>query len=155
MRTWKTGASLAWVGNRSTPGRGWYRLIQSRCGCRPHHGPRRPMGRWQVRLSIWIFKVRKTSTNLRESSRARSCCWVQCGRHRTLRSLCSTAVKMMTEEHVAAIITPSRDGGDGGGTGIIFDDNGANIVRNAQVKAKAVTIPKAAMNIEHSNRLGA
>jgi carboxypeptidase Q len=71
-----------------------------------------------------------------------------------LTALRTAAVKMMTEEHVAAIITPSRDGGNGGGTGIIFDDNGANIARNAQVKANAVTIPNAVMMIEHYNRLG-
>jgi carboxypeptidase Q len=71
-----------------------------------------------------------------------------------LTALRTAAVKMMTEEHVAVIITPSRDGGDGGGTGIIFDDNGANIARNAQVKANAVTIPNAVMMIEHYNRLG-
>ncbi len=39
----------------------------------------------------------------------------------------TAALKMMTEEGVAAIITPSRDGRLGGGTGIIFDDNGANL----------------------------
>ena len=71
-----------------------------------------------------------------------------------LTALRTAAVKMMTEEHVAAIITPSRDGGNGGGTGIIFDDNGANIVRNAQKKENAVTIPNAVMMIEHYNRLG-
>ncbi len=71
-----------------------------------------------------------------------------------LAALRTAAVKMMTEEHVAAIITPSRDGGDGGGTGIIFDDNGANIARSAQIKANAVTIPNAVMMIEHYNRLG-
>ncbi len=65
----------------------------------------------------------------------------------------AAALKMMTEEHVAAIITPSRDGRDGGGTGIIFDDNGANLVRGAQVKENAVTIPNAVMMIEHYNRL--
>jgi carboxypeptidase Q len=71
-----------------------------------------------------------------------------------LAALRTAAVKMMTEEHVAAIITPSRDSGNGGGTGVIFDDNGANIARNAQVKANAVTIPNAVMMIEHYNRLG-
>jgi carboxypeptidase Q len=71
-----------------------------------------------------------------------------------LTALRTAAVKMMTEEHVAAIITPSRDSSNGGGTGIIFDDNGANIARNAQVKANAVTIPNAVMMIEHYNRLG-
>jgi len=68
-----------------------------------------------------------------------------------LAALRTAAVKMMTEEKVAAIITPSRDGGNGGGTGIIFDDNGANIVRSAQIKANAVTIPNAVMMIEHYN----
>ncbi len=71
-----------------------------------------------------------------------------------LAALRTAAVKMMTEEKVAAIITPSRDGGNGGGTGIIFDDNGANIVRSAQIKANAVTIPNAVMMIEHYNRIG-
>jgi carboxypeptidase Q len=68
-------------------------------------------------------------------------------------ALRTRALKMMTDEGVAAIITPSRDGGDGGGTGIIFDDNGANLVRGAQVKETAVTIPNAVMMIEHYNRL--
>jgi len=69
------------------------------------------------------------------------------------QQLRATALKMMTEEGVAAIITPSRDGSKGGGTGIIFDDNGANLIRSAQVKETAVTIPNAVMMIEHYNRL--
>ncbi len=64
------------------------------------------------------------------------------------------ALKMMTDEGVAAIITPSRDSSDGGGTGIIFDDNGANVARNAQLAENAVKIPNAVMMIEHYNRLG-
>jgi hypothetical protein len=63
------------------------------------------------------------------------------------------ALKMMTAEGVAAIITPSRDSRNGGGTGIIFDDNGANLIRGAQTKEAAVTIPNAVMMIEHYNRL--
>jgi carboxypeptidase Q len=63
------------------------------------------------------------------------------------------ALKLMTEEGVLAIITPSRDGGNGGGTGIIFDDNGANLARNAFDPANAVKIPNAVMMIEHYNRL--
>ncbi len=66
----------------------------------------------------------------------------------------TAAIKMMTTEGVAAIITPSRDSGGGGGTGIIFDDNGANLVRGAQVKETAITVPNAVMMIEHFNRLG-
>ena len=64
------------------------------------------------------------------------------------------ALKMMTDEGSLAVLTPSRDGGDGGGTGIIFDDNGANLARDAQKKENAVTIPNAVMMIEHYNRLG-
>lgn len=70
-----------------------------------------------------------------------------------LYALRAKAVKMMTDEGVAAIITPTRDGGDGGGTGIIFDDNGANLIRNAQRPENAVKIPNAVMMIEHYNRL--
>ena len=63
------------------------------------------------------------------------------------------ALKALTEEGVAAILTPSRDGGDGGGTGIIFDDNGANLATAAQKPENAVKIPNAVMMIEHYNRL--
>jgi len=67
-----------------------------------------------------------------------------------MTALRQAAVKLMTSEGVAAIITPSRDGG---GTGIIFDDNGANLVRSAQKPENAVKIPNAVMMIEHYNRL--
>ncbi len=70
-----------------------------------------------------------------------------------LTALRTAALKMMTEEGVLAILTPSRDSADGGGTGIIFDDNGANLARDAQKKENAVTIPNAVMMIEHYNRL--
>ncbi len=63
------------------------------------------------------------------------------------------AVKKMADEGVLAILTPSRDGGDGGGTGIIFDDNGADLAPSAQKKENAVTVPNAVMMIEHYNRL--
>ena len=72
---------------------------------------------------------------------------------RRLAQLKAAALKMMASEGVAAIITPSRDGGSGGGTGVIFDDNGANLVQSAQKKENAVTIPNAVMMIEHYNRL--
>jgi hypothetical protein len=70
-----------------------------------------------------------------------------------LTALRAKALKMFADEGVAAIITPSRDGGEGGGTGVIFDDNGANLVRNAFLKENAVTIPNAVMMIEHYNRV--
>ncbi len=63
------------------------------------------------------------------------------------------AVKKMAAEGVLAIITPSRDGGSGGGTGFIFDDNGADLAPSAQKKENAVTVPNAVMMIEHYNRL--
>jgi hypothetical protein len=63
------------------------------------------------------------------------------------------ALKMFEDEGVVAIITPSRDGGDGGGTGIIFDDNGANLARDAQKPENAVKVPNAVMMIEHYDRL--
>ena len=63
------------------------------------------------------------------------------------------AVKKMAAEGVLAIITPSRDGGNGGGSGIIFDDNGAALALSAQKKENAVTVPNAVMMIEHYNRL--
>jgi carboxypeptidase Q len=62
-------------------------------------------------------------------------------------------LKALLAENPAAIITPTRDSGAGGGTGIIFDDNGANLAQSAQLKANAVTIPNAVMMIEHYNRL--
>ena len=62
-------------------------------------------------------------------------------------------LKVILGENPAAIITPSRDGGEGGGTGIIFDDNGANLGRSLQLKENAVSVPNAVMMIEHYNRL--
>jgi hypothetical protein len=70
-----------------------------------------------------------------------------------LTAVRTAALKMMAEEGVAAIITPTRDGAKGGGAGIIFDDNGANLVRGAQTKETAVSIPNAVMMIEHYNRV--
>ena len=70
-----------------------------------------------------------------------------------LTALRKAALKMMADEGVLAILTPSRDSSGGGGTGIIFDDNGADLARDAQKKENAVTIPNAVMMIEHYNRL--
>jgi hypothetical protein len=70
-----------------------------------------------------------------------------------LTALRTQALKLFVTEGVAAIITPARDGGDGGGTGIIFDDNGANVVQAAQKPENKQTIPNAVMIIEHYNRL--
>ncbi len=62
-------------------------------------------------------------------------------------------LKVIFAENPTVIITPTRDARDGGGTGIIFDDNGANLARNAQTRENAVPIPNAVMMIEHYNRL--
>ena len=70
-----------------------------------------------------------------------------------LQGLRVKAMKLFVSEGVQAIITPSRDGGGGGGTGVIFDDNGANLARDAQKRENAVPIPNAVMMIEHYNRL--
>ena len=72
---------------------------------------------------------------------------------RRLAQVRTEAMKMFVSEGVAAIITPTRDGGDGGGSGIIFDDNGANLAQSAQKPENKVTIPNAVMMIEHYNRL--
>lgn len=72
---------------------------------------------------------------------------------RRIAGLRATAIKMFASEGVAAIITPTRDGGDGGGSGIIFDDNGANLAQSAQKPENKVAIPNAVMMIEHYNRL--
>lgn len=63
------------------------------------------------------------------------------------------ALKLMTAEGVAAILTPSRDSEGGGGTGIIFDDNGADLATAAQKPENAVKVPNAVVMIEHYNRL--
>jgi peptidase M28-like protein len=72
---------------------------------------------------------------------------------RRLSQVRTAALKIMADEGVAAIITPTRDGRNGGGTGIIFDDNGANLVTGAQKKETAVTVPNAVMMIEHYDRI--
>lgn len=65
----------------------------------------------------------------------------------------TAALKLMTDEGVAAVITVSRDGGRSGGSSIIFDDNGANLVRGAQNSATAVKIPNAVMTAEMYGRV--
>jgi carboxypeptidase Q len=70
-----------------------------------------------------------------------------------LTALRAAALKMMTEEGVAAIISPSRDGGKGGGSGEIFDDNGANLSRTASQRSGAVAIPNAVTTVEMYGRM--
>jgi carboxypeptidase Q len=63
------------------------------------------------------------------------------------------AVAALIDAGVLAVITPTRDSGKGGGTGIIFDDNGNVLTRDGQKPENAVKIPSAVMMIEHYNRL--
>ena len=68
-------------------------------------------------------------------------------------SLRAAALKLMTDEGVAAILTPSRDGAKGGGSGIIFDDNGADLARSAQKPENAVKVPNAVTTVEQYGRI--
>jgi hypothetical protein len=58
------------------------------------------------------------------------------------------------DEKVAAVIEPSRDGKNGGGSGgTIFDDNGATLGRTPYIADKAVKIPVVVAAIESYGRL--
>jgi hypothetical protein len=72
---------------------------------------------------------------------------------RRIAGLRAQALKLFEAEGVLAIVTPTRDGGKGGGTGIVFDDNGANLAASGQKPENKVPIPNAVMMIEHYNRL--
>jgi peptidase M28-like protein len=58
------------------------------------------------------------------------------------------------EEKVAAVVEPSRDGKNGGGSGgTLFDDNGATLGRTPYLAQKRVKIPVAVAAIESYGRL--
>jgi hypothetical protein len=58
------------------------------------------------------------------------------------------------DEKVAAVIEPSRDAKNGGGSGgTLFDDNGATLGRTPYVAAKAVKVPVVVAAIESYGRL--
>ncbi|HUE42040.1 MAG TPA: M20/M25/M40 family metallo-hydrolase [Candidatus Sulfotelmatobacter sp.] len=59
----------------------------------------------------------------------------------------------LTEEKPAAVIVPSRDGKNGGGTGIIFDDNGAALGRTPYHRDTAVPFPVVVTQIESYGRV--
>jgi carboxypeptidase Q len=67
--------------------------------------------------------------------------------------LTSMILPMLTEEKVAGVIVPSRDGGHGGGTGIIFDDNGAALGRTPYHRDTAVPFPVVVAQIESYGRV--
>jgi carboxypeptidase Q len=60
---------------------------------------------------------------------------------------------LLAEEKVAGVIVPSRDGKDGGGTGIIFDDNGAALGRTPYHKDTAISFPVVVAQIESYGRV--
>jgi carboxypeptidase Q len=70
-------------------------------------------------------------------------------RHKLQREL----ISFLTEEKVAAVIEPSRDARDGGGTGIIFDDNGADLGRTPYHRDTAMPFPVVVAQIESYGRV--
>jgi carboxypeptidase Q len=67
--------------------------------------------------------------------------------------LLSELVPFLAEEKVVAVIVSSRDGQNGGGTGIIFDDNGADLARMAYHRDTAVPFPVVVAQIESYGRV--
>jgi hypothetical protein len=67
--------------------------------------------------------------------------------------LTSLVIPFLAEEKVAGVIVPSRDGSNGGGTGIIFDDNGAALGRTPYHKDTAVPFPVVVTQIESYGRV--
>jgi hypothetical protein len=67
--------------------------------------------------------------------------------------LTSRVIPFLAEEKVAGVIVPSRDSPDGGGTGIIFDDNGAALGRTPYHKDTAVPFPVVVTQIESYGRV--
>jgi carboxypeptidase Q len=62
--------------------------------------------------------------------------------------------QLFADEKVAAVIEPSRDGKNGGGSGgTLFDDNGATLGRTPYVAEKRVKIPVVVAAIESYGRL--
>ena len=62
--------------------------------------------------------------------------------------------QFFADEKVAAVIEPSRDGKNGGGSGgTFFDDNGATLGRTPYLADKRVKIPVAVAAIESYGRL--
>lgn len=62
--------------------------------------------------------------------------------------------EFFADEKVAAVIEPSRDGKNGGGSGgVYFDDNGATLGRTPYLAEKRVKVPVAVAAIESYGRL--
>jgi hypothetical protein len=65
----------------------------------------------------------------------------------------SELIPFLAAEKVTAVIVSSRDGADGGGTGIIFDDNGAALGRTPYHRDTAVPFPVVVAQIESYGRV--
>lgn len=63
------------------------------------------------------------------------------------------AVKMAEEEGAVAILLPSHEEGRNVDTGLLLDDNGVELAREAQRRENAVPLPYAVVMTEHYNRL--
>ncbi|HEY6445895.1 MAG TPA: M20/M25/M40 family metallo-hydrolase [Acidobacteriaceae bacterium] len=62
--------------------------------------------------------------------------------------------QFLADEKVAGVVVPSRDGGNGGGSGgTIFDDNGAAIGRTPYIRGHEVKVPVVVMAIESYGRV--
>ncbi|HLJ78455.1 MAG TPA: M20/M25/M40 family metallo-hydrolase [Acidobacteriaceae bacterium] len=62
--------------------------------------------------------------------------------------------QFLADEKVAGVIVPSRDGGDGGGSGgTFFDDNGAALGRTPYIRGHEVKVPVVVTAIENYGRV--
>jgi len=63
-------------------------------------------------------------------------------------------IQFLADEHALAVIRPSRDGRDGGGSGgTIFDDNGASMGRTPYIRGHEMKVPTVVMAIENYGRM--
>jgi carboxypeptidase Q len=70
------------------------------------------------------------------------------------RVLLEKTAKFLVAEHAVAVILPSRDGRDNGGSGgTIFDDNGAYLNRNAYQRDHVEPLPVVVAAIENYGRV--
>ena len=67
--------------------------------------------------------------------------------------LTAKLIPFLVDEKIAGVIVPSRDAKNGGGTGIIFDDNGAALGRTPYHKDTAVPFPVVVTQIESYGRV--
>src|SRR5277367_1856530 len=74
-------------------------------------------------------------------------------RYLTRTRLANKIIALLADERVAGVIVPSRDARNGGGTGIIFDDNGAALGRTPYHRDTAVPFPVAVTQIESYGRV--